>query len=97
MGENTNNVFIQEGDYEFSLYPRGFGNVSMYDVCYQNLHNILSPKGIGFFPTSETLDDGVNSGLKALLKHPRDKMVKMTMSDHECGPGQFYRGVDRNC
>lgn len=38
---------------------------------------MFSQKGIGFSHVGETPNNGVDGGLKAWLKHPHEKMVKI--------------------
>lgn len=48
MWKNTFDVFIRAGDFGFSLSPRDFSNVSRYNVCCNNLLDVVSSGGTEF-------------------------------------------------
>lgn len=87
--KNTNSVFIRKADFGLSSSPYASVSISMYGVYCKKLSNVFSPKGLGFSFVGKTPGYGVDVDLRVFLKHLREKIVKTTMSNNECGPNHF--------
>lgn len=50
---------------------------------------MLSSRGAGFSPTNETSDDGVDNDIGAILRYPREKIMKTIVSNNKLAHVNF--------